>query len=82
MSSYAILAAMTSTSSQEIQQKIGRNLKRIREEQGFTQEELAKAAGISPSYYNKIENGKKNFSANLENLCKVLKVKSSDILPY
>lgn len=73
---------MTSITNPEIQKKLGRNLKRVREEQGFTQEELAKAVGISSGYLNKIENGNKNFLAILENLCKVLKVKSSDILPY
>jgi len=82
LNSYAILKSMPAVSNPEIQKKIGRNLKRIREEKGFSQEELAKAAHISPSYYSKLERGTKNLSAVQESLCKVLKIKSSDILPY
>lgn len=73
---------MSVVSNREIQKKIGNNLKRIREEQNLSQEELAKAAGISHSYYAKIERGTKNLSAVQESLCKALKIKSSDILPY
>jgi len=38
------------------------NLKRAREEAGFTQEYLAKIAGITPSFLNKIESTKNNVS--------------------
>lgn len=41
----------------EILIKIGRKLKKARKEQNLTQEKLSKMAGISRSYYGKIERG-------------------------
>lgn len=74
---------MTISANKETQEKIGRNLRKIREEKGLSQDEVAKSAGISLSYYNKLENGKKNLTQKvLQGICKALKIKSSDILPY
>lgn len=67
----------------ELQRKIGKNLKKFREENGLTQEEVAKAADINTNYYAKVERGDANASTEmLQKLIKVLKVKSSDIFPF
>lgn len=74
---------MTVPNSKETQQKIGKKIRKIREEKGLLQEEIAKAAGISSGYYARIERGEENPSASvIESICKVLKIKSSEILPF
>ena len=46
-------------------------------------EEVAKNIGISVTYYAGIERGEENPTyAVLEGICKVLRIKSSEILPY
>jgi len=63
-------------------EKIGKNLRKARKNLGLKQSEVAKRAGISSNYYAMIERGEENPSWKvLEELFKVLKVKSSDILP-
>jgi transcriptional regulator with XRE-family HTH domain len=63
--------------------KLGKNIKKARESAGLTQEQVADKAGIHVSYYSRIERGVVNPSYEvLENIFKVLKVKSSDILPF
>ncbi len=65
------------------QEKLGKNVKKAREKLGLTQEELAEKVGIHVSYVSRIERGKVNPSYDiLENLAKVLKVKSSAFLPF
>lgn len=67
----------------ELQKKIGENLRKIREQKGFTQATVATAANINTNYYAKVERGEANASTEmLEKLAKVLKVKSSDIFPF
>ena len=39
-------------------QRFTENLRRTREASGLTQEAIALEAGMDPSYYNKIENGR------------------------
>ncbi len=64
-------------------EKLGKKLKKIREETDLTQEQVAKKVGIHVSYYSRIERGVVNPSFEvLENITKVLKVKSSKILPF
>lgn len=41
---------------------VGDNLRRIRTERGYTQEQLSEIAGISTSFYANIERGKKGMS--------------------
>ncbi len=48
----------------------GENLKKIREQKGYSQEALAFVAGISRSYYAEIENGRRNVS--LINMTKII----------
>lgn len=65
------------------QQYTGKQLKEIRESRNLSQEEVAKASGISVTYYAGIERGEENPTyAVLESLCKTLKIKSSEILPF
>lgn len=61
----------------------GKNkIKKIREQKGLTQEEVAKKAGISANYYAKIERGIINTSIEKANkIAKALGVKVSDIFP-
>ena len=65
------------------QKQIGENIKKAREKAGKTQEVVAQEAGIHVSYYSRIERGVVNPSIEvLESIAKVLKVKSSVILPF
>lgn len=74
---------MDTSKDSQTKQIIGKNLKALREKSGLTQEELAEKAEISPAYVVKMEAGKKNPSSIvLKKLARVLKVKSSDILPF
>ncbi len=45
----------------------GDSIRRLREEKGLTQRELAERAGLSPSYVNEIENGRKRPSLRVLN---------------
>ena len=74
---------MTISRNPKTQGEIGRKLREAREQKNLSQEDVAKAAGISSSYYARIERGEENPStAVVENICKALKIKSSDILPF
>lgn len=42
---------------------LGRNVRRLRESRGWTQEKLAAQTGLQRSYISQIENGSRNFSA-------------------
>ena len=65
------------------QQYMGKKLREARERKNKLQEEIANEAGISITYYAGIERGEENPTISvIENLCKVLKIKSSDILPF
>lgn len=75
--------AMNSDSDPKTRQEIGKNLREIREKRKLTQAEVAEKAGITVTYYARMERGQQNpTSIVLKNLAKVLKVKSSDILPF
>jgi len=63
--------------------KIGKKLKVARLELGLKQTEVAKKANISENYYARIERDEENPTLEtIERILKVLKVKSSDILPF
>lgn len=65
------------------QQYMGKKLKGIREQRNLSQEEVAKTTGISITYYAGIERGEENPTyAVLESICKSLRIKSSEILPF
>lgn len=64
-------------------EQIGRNLKKAREKLRLTQAEVAEKAGLHTNYYARIERGDaKATLKTLEVIFKVLRVKSSDILPF
>ena len=74
---------MTVVVNSKTQQQIGKKLRGIREGKSLLQENVASATGISITYYAGIERGEENPTiAVIENLCKALKIKSSDILPF
>jgi transcriptional regulator with XRE-family HTH domain len=63
--------------------KIGDNIRKIRNQQGYSQEEFAEIAGFSRSYYTEIETGKRNISVlNLIKIVKVLKVDPNDLIGF
>jgi transcriptional regulator with XRE-family HTH domain len=65
------------------QQYTGRKLKETRERRNLSQEEVAQATGISVTYYAGIERGEENPTYSVtSSLCKALKIKSSEILPF
>jgi transcriptional regulator with XRE-family HTH domain len=74
---------MTVKVKKTTQQYIGKKLRDFREEKKFSQESVAGAVGISITYYAGIERGEENPTITIiEALCTLLKIKSSDILPF
>lgn len=58
----------------DIRIRFGRAIRRIREEQGITQEEAAERCGLHRTYYSGIERGVRNVSlVNIERIGKGLK---------
>jgi len=56
-----------------INEEVGFNIRRIREERGLSQEELANLAGLHRAYIGQIERGEKNIGLkNLEKIAKAL----------
>ena len=54
---------------------LGNNLKRLREEQGYTQETLAKASGVGENYISAIERGVRTAGGKtIRRLCDCLMV--------
>ena len=65
------------------QQYIGRKIREARERKNLIQQEMADEVGISVTYYAGIERGEENPSITIiEIICKVLKIKATDILPF
>ena len=61
--------------------RIGKNVKKIREEKGLTQEKLAFEANLNRAYIGYIERGERNPSTDtLAKLAKALKVSLKDLL--
>lgn len=53
----------------ELHELFGQNVRRIRQEQGLTQEDLALKAGINRSYLGGVERGQRRIS--MENIAKI-----------
>lgn len=67
----------------DIRIQFGKHLRKLREEKGWTQEELADKAGMHFTYIGQIERGIRNPSLiNLERLAKALKIKAGELLPF
>ncbi|MBN2074783.1 MAG: helix-turn-helix transcriptional regulator [Dehalococcoidales bacterium] len=61
--------------------QLGENIRKIRQERGYSQEEFAELAGFSRSYYTEVETGKRNISVlNLIKILQVLKTDPSTII--
>lgn len=61
--------------------RIGKNVKRLREKKGITQEKLAFEANLNRAYIGYIERGERNPSTDtLAKLAKALKVSLKDLL--
>jgi transcriptional regulator with XRE-family HTH domain len=66
-----------------VNQKLGKNLKRIRNEKGVTQEKLQELSGLDRGYISGVERGVRNPSIrNIERLAKALKVSVSDLTSF
>jgi transcriptional regulator with XRE-family HTH domain len=62
--------------------QVGHEIKKLREERGWSQAKLAVEAGMSVSGVSMIENGKRNLStATLEKLASALEVEVRDLFP-
>lgn len=72
-----------STKDNQLLLKIGANIRRVRKERGYSQEEFADIAGFSRSYYTEIETGKRNISVlNLIKIIKALKADPNEIIGF
>ncbi len=61
--------------------KIGDNIRAVRKQRGYSQEEFADVAGFSRSYYTEIETGKRNISVlNLIKIIEALNVNPNEII--
>ncbi len=67
--------------SETIEQRVGRNVRALREDQGLSKVEFCLMAGISRPYLNHIESGKANVTVKqLDRLAKSLGVLPSALL--
>ena len=63
-----------------VSKRIGKNIRKIREEKRITQEELAGNAGLNRAYIGYIERGERNPSTEtLEKVAKALRVQLSQL---
>lgn len=56
--------------------RVGRNIRRLRISNGWTQEELAERSGLHPTYIGGIERRERNFG--IDNLFKIAKALGQD----
>ena len=67
--------------SQELQQALGRNLRRRREDLGLSQEKFAEILGYHRTYAGALERGEKNLSLqSLETLAAALETDPRELL--
>ena len=60
---------------------VGKNIKQLREQKGYTQEQVADYLNISQSTYARIEKGERNSWVNyLDKLCEVFDVQADDLV--
>lgn len=64
----------------DIRIRFGRAIRRIREEQGISQEEAAERCGLHRTYYSGIERGVRNVSiVNIERISRGLKTQLPEV---
>ena len=65
----------------DIRQRLGKNVRRLREGKGWSQEDYADRAGIHRTYVSDIERGKRNPTITVvEKLAAPLGVRAGDLL--
>lgn len=65
----------------DMRKLVGRNVKKIREDKGLTQEKFAERSGFSQQYLSSLENGKRNPTVvTIYELAKALGVNHLDLL--
>lgn len=66
----------------EILKQFGEKVRSFRKEKGWSQEELAKRAGLHRTYIGSIERSERNVSLiNIEKIAKALNTKISSLIP-
>ena len=66
-----------------IQEKVGKRIKELRNKLGLSQEAFADKAGIDRTYINSVENGRRNISIkNLEKITKALNLPLKDFFDF
>ena len=61
---------------------LGGNIRKLREDAGYSQEDFATEAGLDRAYYGGIERGERNVAAlNLIQIAAALKVEIGDLFP-
>jgi len=65
----------------DINERVGLNIRRFREDKGLSQEKLAERAGLHRTYIGQIERGEKNIGIrNLEKIANALQACAKDLL--
>ncbi|MBU1130737.1 helix-turn-helix domain-containing protein [Patescibacteria group bacterium] len=65
----------------KISKKLGKNIKRIREEKGMSQGDICRALSMDRGYISRVENGLKNPTlSNLEKIAKALNILPDELL--
>ncbi len=63
--------------------KIGDDIRKVRKQKGYSQEEFADIAGFSRSYYTEVETGKRNISVlNLIKIIEALNVDPNELISF
>ena len=76
ISSIGLLLNMT-----DINKKVGKKIRQLRQKKGLSQEKLALEAGLHRAYIGQIERGEKNIGLkNLEIIAKTMGVKIRDVI--
>ena len=66
---------------EKISQKLGKNIRRIRELKGMSQGDICRVTGMDRGYISRVENGSKNPTIiNLEKIANALGVKPDELL--
>ena len=66
-----------------IQEKVGKRIKELRNKLGLSQEAFADKAEIDRTYVNSVENGRRNISIkNLEKITKALNLPLKDFFDF
>jgi transcriptional regulator with XRE-family HTH domain len=69
------------TMKDRILRQFGDNVKRLRKKKGWSQEELAKRAGLHRTYIGSIERSERNVSLiNIERIAKALSLRIRDLI--